>query len=224
MVKKLNGKWRICIDYTNLNKACPKDSFQLPRINRLMDAIARHELLSFMDVYSGYNQICMCPEDEDKTAFTIDRGLYCYKVMSFYLKNIEATYQRLVNKVFANLIGKTMEVYVDDMLVKSLKKEDHVIDLRELFTLLWKYNMKLNPAKCAFGVRSGKFLSFMVNNHRIKANLSKVQALLDLQSPETMKDIQKLTRMIAILSRFVARLTDKCYPCTQNGEKFNLDN
>ena len=109
-----------------------------------MDAIARHELLSFIDTYSGYNQICMCPEEEDKTTFTTDYGLYYYKVMPLGLKNAGATYQRLVNKVFANLISK-------DMLVKSLHKEDHVIDLHETFTLVRKYDMKLNSTKCAFG-------------------------------------------------------------------------
>ena len=136
MVKKLNRKWRICINYTDLNKACPKDSFPLPRINQLVDTTTRHELLSFMDAYSRYNQIRMYLEDEDKIVFTIDCGIYCYKVMSFDLKNAGATYQRLVNKVFAQLIGKTMEVYIDDMLVKSLRKEDHVSDLREMFALL----------------------------------------------------------------------------------------
>ena len=79
MVKKLNGKWRICIDYTDLNKACPKDSFPIPRIDQLVDATTGYNLLSFMDAYSRYNQICMCPEDEDRTTFTTDRDLYCYK-------------------------------------------------------------------------------------------------------------------------------------------------
>ena len=119
--KKPNGKWRICIDYTDLNKACPKDSFPKPRIDQLVDATAGHELLSFMDAYSGYNQIRMSLEDEDKTVFMTDRGLYCYKVMPFGLKNAGATYQRLVNKIFSGMIGRTMEVYIDDMLVKSLK-------------------------------------------------------------------------------------------------------
>ena len=119
-MKKPNKKWRICIDYTDLNKACSKDSFALLRIDQLVDATAGHELLNFMDAYSGYNQIRMCPEDEDKMAFTTNHDLYCYKVMPFGLKNVGATYQQLVNKVFTNLIGKTIEVYVDDMLVKSL--------------------------------------------------------------------------------------------------------
>ena len=116
----------------------------------------------------------MCHKEEEKKAFTTDRGLYCYKVMSFGLKNAGATYQRLVNKVFANLIGKTMEVYVDDMLVKSLQKEDDISDLREMYGLLRKYNMKLNPSKCTFGVGLRKFLGFMVNNRGIEANPSKV--------------------------------------------------
>ena len=152
---------------------------------------------------------------KDKIAFTTDRGLYCYKVMPFGLKNVGATYQRLVNNVFLNLIGRTMEVYVDDMLAKSLKKGDHVSNLCEMFALLRKYHMKLNSAKCAFGVGSEKFLGFMVNHRGIQANPSKVQALLDLRSLKTIKDIQKLTGMIAALSRFVSKSTDKCRPFFQ---------
>ena len=139
-----------------------------------METTAGNELLSFMNAYSGYNQIQMCPDDEDKTAFTTDRDLYYYKVMPFGLKNAGVTYQRLVNKIFADLIGKTMEVYVDDILVKSLHKKDHVSDLQEMFALLRRYNMKLNPAKCTFRVKSRKFLGFMVNNIGIEANPSKV--------------------------------------------------
>ncbi|KAL2456880.1 Uncharacterized protein Adt_46580 [Abeliophyllum distichum] len=126
LVKKPNGKMRTCIDFSNLNQACPKDSFPLPRIDQLVDATAGHQLLSFMDAYSGYNQIPMYPPDEEHTSFVTDKGLYCYKVMPFGLKNAGATYQRLVNKMFANQLGSTMEVYVDDMLVKSLRAEDHI--------------------------------------------------------------------------------------------------
>ncbi|KAL5550933.1 hypothetical protein UlMin_001109 [Ulmus minor] len=118
LVKKANGNWRVCVDFTDLNRACPNDSFPLPRIDQLVDATAGHELLSFMDAYSGYNQIRMHEEDQEHTAFLTNQGLYCYKVMLFGLKNAGATYQRLVNKMFKDQIGKTMEVYVDDMLVK----------------------------------------------------------------------------------------------------------
>ena len=126
LVKKANGNWRVCVDFTDLNRACPKDSFPLPRIDQLVDATAGHELLSFMDAYSGYNQIRMYEEDQEHIAFLTNQGLYCYKVMLFGLKNAGETYQRLVNKMFKDQIGKTMEVYVDDMLVKSLKTEEHI--------------------------------------------------------------------------------------------------
>ncbi|CAL8080853.1 unnamed protein product [Prunus armeniaca] len=122
----------MCQDYTDLNKACPKDSFPLPRIDQLVDATAGHELLSFMDAYSGYNQIFMDPADREHTAFITDRGLYCYNVMPFGLKNAGATYQRLVNRIFAKYIGGIMEVYVDDMLVKSRTAGDHLENLLAL--------------------------------------------------------------------------------------------
>jgi len=130
VVKKKNGKLRVCIDFTDLNKACPKDSFPLPHIDRLVEAIVGHELLSFMDAFSGYNQILMRLDDQEKTAFITDRGTYFFKVMPFGLKNAGATYQRLVNKMFADQIGKTMEVYIDDMLDKSAHKKDHVPPLK----------------------------------------------------------------------------------------------
>ncbi|KAL5539002.1 hypothetical protein UlMin_044709 [Ulmus minor] len=118
LVKKANGNWRVCVDFTDLNKACPKDSFPLPRIDQLVDATAGHELLSFMDAYSGYNQIRMHQPDQEHTAFLTDQGLYCYKVMPFGLKNAGATYQRLVNKMFKQQIGKTMEFPLKQILQK----------------------------------------------------------------------------------------------------------
>ena len=121
MVKKSNGKWRMCVDFTNLNCACPKDSFPLPRIDQLVDSTASHVLLTFMDAFSGYNQIRMSEEDQEKTAFVTSQGLYCYRVMPFGLKNAGATYQRLVNQMFSKQIEQNMKVYVDDMLVKSKK-------------------------------------------------------------------------------------------------------
>ena len=145
MVLKHNGKWRTCIDFTNLNKACPKDSFPLSRIDQLVDMTIGHELLSFMEAYSGYNQISMYEPDEEHTSFITDHGLYCYKAMPFCLKNAGATYKRLVNMIFKDLIGKMMKVYMDDMLVKSKMAEDHVEHLGQMFKILRKYQIKLNP-------------------------------------------------------------------------------
>jgi len=133
LVKKPNGSWRMCIDFTDLNWACLKDSYPLPKIDKLVDSTAGHELLSFMDAFSGYHQIPLAEEDQEKTSFVVAIGLYCYKVMSFGLTNAGATYQWLVNEVFEPLIGKSMEVYVDDMITNSVKKADHVQDLEETF-------------------------------------------------------------------------------------------
>ncbi|KAK0574362.1 hypothetical protein LWI29_022506 [Acer saccharum] len=163
----------MCVDFTDLNKACPKDSFPLPRIDQLVDATVGHETLSFMDAYSGYNQIKMHKPDEEKAAFTTDQGLYCYTVMPFGLKNTGATYQCLVNKMFARQIGRNMEVYVDDMLTKSITADRHTDDLRETFDVLVKYGMKLNPAKCVFGVPSGRFLGYQVHQRGIEVNPEK---------------------------------------------------
>ena len=153
----------MCVDFTDLNKACLKDSYPLPRVDVLIDSTTRHQLLSFMDAFLGYNQIRMHETNEEKTSFLTSQGLFCYKVMSFGLKNAGATYQRLMNKMFAQQIGRNVQVYVDNMLVKSRREEDHLEDLRETFNTLRSYNMKLNPGKSAFGVTAGKFLRFMVS-------------------------------------------------------------
>ena len=125
LIKKANGKWKMCVDFTNLNKACPKDSFLLPRINQLMYSTAGHKLLTFMDAFLGYNQIKMAKEDREKTAFIISQGLYYYKVIPFRQKNAGATYQRLVNKMSNKQIRRNLKVYVDDMLVKSKEESVH---------------------------------------------------------------------------------------------------
>jgi hypothetical protein len=212
LVKKTTRKWRMCVDFTNLNKACPKDSFLLPRIDLLVDSTSGHELLTFMDAFSGYNQIHMDVIDHEKTSFITNQGLYCYKMMPFSLKNAGATYQRLMNKMFRDQIGRNVEVYVDDMLVKSIRTASHIADLREPFETLRSQKMKLNSAKCAFGVSSGKFLGFMVSQRGIEANPEKVNEVLGMQSPQTTKQLQQLTGRITALNWFISKSIDKCLP------------
>ena len=129
MVKKVNGKWRMCVDFMDLNRAYPKDSYPLPRIDTLVDSTTRHQLLSFMDAFSGYNQIKMEETDQEKNSFVTSQGLFCYKVMPFGLKNIGVTYQILMNKMFVHQIGRNMQVYIDDILVKSVREDDQLSDL-----------------------------------------------------------------------------------------------
>ena len=160
----------MCVDFTDLNKACPKDNYPLPRVDILVDSTAQHQLLSFMDVFSDYNQIRMDEVDQEETPFVTSQGLFYYKVMPFGLKNASTTYQRLMYKMFANQIETNVQVYVDDMLVKSHREDNHLEDLKETFDILCSYNMKLNPSKCAVGVMVGKFLGFMVSQRGIEAN------------------------------------------------------
>ncbi|XP_072062069.1 uncharacterized protein [Arachis hypogaea] len=158
MVKKSNGKWRMCVNFTDLYKACPKDTYPLPCIDTLVDNSCGYSTLSFMDAYSGYNQIFMHPSDQDKTAFVTEYG---------------ATYQRLMNKIFDRQIGRNIEVYVDDMVAKTKVGKSHIDDLSEIFSQIRQYNMRLNPEKCTFGVRVGKFLGFILTSRGIEANPEK---------------------------------------------------
>ena len=144
------------MDYTDLNEACPKNNFPLLRIDQIVDASVGHGMLSFLDAFSSYHEIPMHQLDAEKTAFIIPHELYCYNVMPFSLKKAGATYQRLVKKIFRPLMGKTMEIYINNMLVKSKERPNHTKQLQETFELLHTYGMKLNfPLICAFRVSSG---------------------------------------------------------------------
>ena len=172
-VLKSNEKWCVCIDYTDLNKAFPKDSYPLLSIDGLVDTTSDFRFLSFMDTYSGYNQILMHPYNEEKIVFITSMAYYYYKVMPFGLKNTGATYQRLMNKIFADHIGTLMEIYIEDMLVKTTKDGKLLSDLETIFNYLRKHNMRLNPHKCVFAIEVGKFLGFMLIHRGIKANPDK---------------------------------------------------
>ena len=172
-----------------------------------------------MDAFSGYNQISMDPNDQEKTSFVTGQGTYCYRVMPFGLKNAGATYQRLVNRMFHKQIGTSMEVYTNDMLVKSTTAELHIAHLFEAFQILREYNMKLNPAKCAFGVSAREFLGFIVNNRGIEVNPDKIKVVLDMPPPSSIKEVQRLTGRIAALSRFLSRASNKCQPFFQVSKK-----
>jgi len=176
------------VDFTDLNKACPKDSYPFPSIDALVDSASDCKLLNFLDAFSVYNQIKMHPRDECKTAFMTELSCYYYTVMPFGLKNAGATYQRLMDRVLAPRIGRNVQAYVDDMVVTSQEKDQHVADLEELFTTIAKYRLKLNPEKCVFGVEAGKFLGFLLTEHGIEANPEMCAAILAMRSPDGDQD------------------------------------
>jgi hypothetical protein len=134
----------MCIDFTDLNKACPKDEFTLPRIDSLVDAAATSELMSLLDCYSGYQQICMKKEDEPKTSFITPSGTYCYLRMPEGLKNVGGSFSKITTKVLHSKIGKNVLTYVDDIIVKRTKQENHIADLQDTFANFRRASLKLN--------------------------------------------------------------------------------
>jgi hypothetical protein len=206
LVPKKTGGLRMCINYTDLNKHCPKDPFPLPRIDQVVDSTAGSILLCFLNCYSGYHQIALHPDDEDKMAFITPHDIYCYKVMTFGLTNDGATYQKAIQKCLTSQIRKNVKAYVDDAVVKTTKEDKLIVDLTETFANLREFQWKLNPTKCVFGVPSGLLLGFMVGHRGIKANPAKVDAIRKMAKPSNEKDVMKLTDMMATLGRFIRKL------------------
>ncbi|GJR44109.1 reverse transcriptase domain-containing protein [Tanacetum coccineum] len=187
IVKKNDGGWRMCVDFTNINKACPKDCYPLLEIDWKIESLAGFHLKCFLEAYKGYHQIQMAEGDEYKTAFFVREGVFCYGKMPFGLKNARATYQRLVDKVFSKQIGRNLEACVDDMVIKSTSKEGMLSDIQETFERFRSINMKLNPKKCSFGEEEGPFLGHLITKQGIKSNPSKIKAITELEQPRALK-------------------------------------
>jgi hypothetical protein len=201
IVLKANGKLRMCIDYTSLNKACPKDPYPLPRIDQIVDSTSECDLLSFLDAYSSFHQIQMSRQDRKHTAFVTVDGLYCYVIMPYGLKNALPTFVRAMSKTFGDLIRHRVEVYVDDIVVKTKRGSTLVEDLTLVFDRLRATRTKLNPDKCVFGVSAGKLLEFLVSQRGIEANPEKIRAIEAMRPPARIKDVQKLAGSLAASSQ-----------------------
>ena len=168
--------------------------------------------MSFLDAFQGYHQIPLALDDQKKTSFVTPIGNYHYKVMPFGLKNAGSTYQRMMTKMFESQMGKNIEVYINNMVVKSKIVSKHIGDLTNIFEILRGHKLRLNASKCSFGVDSSKFLGYMVTHRGIEVNPDQVKAITSLQPPRNPKEVQKLTGMTAALNRFISRLADRCRP------------
>jgi hypothetical protein len=192
IIPKANGKLRMCIDYTNLNKACPKDPYPLPRIDKIVDSTSGCDLLSFIDAYSGFHQIKMAKADREHTSFITVDGIYCYVVMPYVLLNALPTFACAMNITLGGFIREILEVYVDDIVVKTREANSLLENLAQVFDKLRATCTNLNPEKCVFGVSAGKLLGFLVSHRGIKANPNKIS--------------------LATLSRFFSRLVERALP------------
>ena len=187
--KKNSNEWRMCVDYTDLNKHCKKDPFGLPHIDQVVDSTAGCTLLCFLDCYLGYHQISLKEEDQIKTSFITPYGAFCYKTMPFGLKNAGATYQRALQMCLASQLHRNVKAYVDDVVVKTKNPDDLIAELTKTFDNLRKFRWKLNPTKCVFDVPSGKLLGFIVSERGIEANPEKISTIMNMPPPKMARDV-----------------------------------
>jgi hypothetical protein len=207
VIPKVNGKLRIYIDYTSLNKACSKDPFSLPRIDQIVDSTSGCDLLCFLDAYLGFHEIPISKEDENTAFITVD-DLFCYLSMPYGLKNAFPTFLCAMHKTFGDLIRDLVEVYVDDIVVKVKSRTSLLDNLALIFDRLRLTHTKLNPDKCVFKVTAGKLLSFLISYRGVEANPEKIRTIETMWPPSRIKDVKKLTGCLAALSRFISRLAE----------------
>jgi hypothetical protein len=197
------------VDFRDLNRATPKDEYPMPVAETLINVSAGKKILSFMDDNASYNQIFMAPEDIHKTAFRVPGavGLFEYVVMTFGLKNAGAMYQRAMNYIYHDLIGKLVEIYIDDVVVKSTSTGGHLEDLRQVLERTRRFRLKMNPKKCAFDVLAGQFLGFLVHEWGIEIGLKSQEAVRIMVPPTTKRELQQLIGKINFVKRFISNLS-----------------
>ena len=222
-MKKKNGQIRCCVDFKNLNRVYPKDEFPLLNMDLLIDSVARSVMFSFMDEFSGYNQIKMAPKEAEKTAFRTPMGNFYYTVMPFGLKNVGTTYQRAMTTIFHDMMYQELEDYVDDIVVKSRRREEHFHVLRKVFERCKAFKLRMNPLMCAFGVSFGKFLGFLVHSRGMDVDSAKATAIATMRSPALVKELKSFLGKVSYIRRFIpglALITSAFTKLLRKGQSF----
>jgi hypothetical protein len=206
--KKNMGKIQICVDFRNLNRATSKDEYSMPIVDLLINSTSDNKVISFLDGNVGYNQIFMAKEDVSKTTFRCLGfvGLFEWVVMTFGLKNASGMYQSAMNLIFHDLLRVLMEVYIDNVVIKSVWFEEHMTDLKLSLERIKQYGLRMNPLKCAFEVTSGRFLGFIVHEHGIQIDPKKIESIGKIGEPVCKKDAQKLLGKTNCLCYFISNL------------------
>jgi hypothetical protein len=192
-MEKNNEKIQVCIDFRNLNKAISKDEYPMPIADMLINNASGHQVIHFLDGKASYNQIFMAKEDMSKLAFRCPGfiGLFEWVVMTFSLKNASATYQRVLNLIFHDLLGIILEIYIDDVVIKSYSMDSHLADLRLAIERMHQYGLKLNHLKYVSGVSVGKFLGFIILEYGIEIDPKKIESINKVQLPQCKNNMQK---------------------------------
>jgi hypothetical protein len=202
----------MCIYFTDLNNCCPKDDFPLVRIDKIVDSNVGCEMMALLDCFSGYHQIWLRKEDEEKTSFITPFGAFCYLRMPKDLCNTGPTFCRMTKAALKDKVGRNVLSYVDNIVVASKKKETHIFDLTETFANMGESRLMLNPEKCIFGITKEKVLGYLVLIKGIETNPNKIRAIIQMQPPQNRKDVKKLTGRIASLNQFIAKLAEHSLP------------
>jgi hypothetical protein len=199
--KKGSGKIRVCVDFQNLNRVTPKDEYSMSVADLLINSESGNKVISFLNENADYNEIFMAEEDISKIAFICPSFICLFEwvVMTFRLKNVGATYQRVMNLIFHNLLGIIMEVYIDDVVVKSARVSSHLVNLWLAIEKMWQYDLKMNPLKCAFGVLVGRCLGFVIHEKGIEIDLKKVEATNKIKAPTCKKEVRSLLEKVNYL-------------------------
>jgi len=202
-IRKKNGDIRICIDFRNINKASQKDNFPLPTVEKTLHSVAGSELMSFLDGFSGYNQILLHPDDRLEITFKTKWRTYAYQKMPFRLINARATFQREMDIVFKGLINKPVVINLDDIIVFSKKISNHLYDLKQIFDRCKRYGISLNPKKSFFALDQGKLLGFIVSNDGIYIDLESIKEIFDIPFPHNKKAMRSFLGQINFVKIFV---------------------
>jgi ribonuclease HI len=207
-VRKKNGEIRLCVDFRNLNKCSRKDNYPLPKMEHMLQKVSGSKVMSFIDGFSGYNQIAVHPEDREKTAFTTPWGTFMYEKMPFGLMNAGATFQRAMDIAFIGEKDKFVLIYLDDITVFSNSHELHLQHLRKTFLKCRKYGISLNPKKSNFALKEGKLLGHIVSEEGVKIDPKRVEAIRNLSLPRSKKDIQSFLGTINFVRRFIGNFAE----------------
>src|SRR5271170_6870742 len=203
VVPKKNGKLRVCVNLKKVNSATIRDNYPLPITDHVIERVAGKEAYSFLDGFSGYNQVSIDPKGQHKTAFATEWGIFAYRVMPFGLTNAPATFQRLMSHAFKEYLRDFLEVYMDDLCIHSGQRSQHIEHLTLIFQKCRLYRICLNPEKCVFMVRQGKILGHIVSKNGISTDFEKIRVIVELPRPRNAKQVQGFMGHCGYYRRFI---------------------